>query len=81
MTQQATSVYILLRRFWMQLLLVQSLSWLSIVTLLSNNLVLAQTESSIDLVVPTGTSRPPVAPVVKSASNAPQTAPTLVKVE
>lgn len=81
MTQQTTFVYTLLRRFWMQSLLVQSLSWLSIVTLHSNNLVLAQTESSIDVVVPTGTSRPPVAPVVKSASNAPQIAPTLVKVE
>lgn len=44
-------------------------------------MVLSQTESSIDVVVPTRTSKPLAAPVVKSAPNAPQTAPAPVRVE
>ncbi len=82
MTHQTTA-HTFLRRFWLKLLLVQSLSWIGVLTLLTNNLVLAQTESSIDVIIPTTTtSKPPAAaPIVKSAPNAPQTAPDPARVE
>jgi len=65
---QRTDAYTLLRSLWLrsrsvglvQLVLLQSLSWIGVFSLFSSNLVLAQTESSIDVVVPTTTSKPPV---------------------
>lgn len=73
---QRTDAYTPLRSLWLrsrsvglvQLLLLQSLSWIGVFSLFSSNSVLAQTESSIDVVVPTTTSKPPV---VKSVPNAP----------
>lgn len=78
---QRTDAYTPLRSLWLrsrsvglaQLLLLQSLSWIGGFSLFSSNSVLAQTESSIDVVVPTTTSKPAAAPVVKSVPNAPQT--------
>lgn len=76
---QRTDAYTLLRSLWLrsrsvglaQLLVLQSLSWIGVFSLFNSNAVLAQTESSIDVVVPTTTSKPPAAPVVKSVPNAP----------
>lgn len=76
---QRPNAYTPLRSLWLrsrsvglaQLLLLQSLSWIGVFSLFSSNAVLAQTESSIDVVVPTTTSKPPAAPVVKSVPNAP----------
>lgn len=83
---QRTDAYTPLRSLWLrsrsvglaQLLLLQSLSWLGVFSLLSSNAVLAQTESSIDVVVPTTTSKPPV---VKSVPNPPQTTAAPVRGE
>lgn len=86
MTQRTNSDHKPLHRLWLQLLLVQGLSWLGVLSLLSSNLVLAQTSPSPDaVVVPTiEDSKPPVvaAPrVEKSASSIPQSAPAPARLE
>lgn len=82
---QRTDAHTPLRRFWLRSLLVQSLSWLGVLSLLSSNLVLAQTETSIDAVVaPTiQDSKPPAAaaPVEKPAPVTYQSAPAPVRHE
>ncbi len=77
MTQRTNSDHKPLHRLWLQLLLVQGLSWLGVLSLLSSNLVLAQTSPSPDaVVVPTiEDSKPPVVaapPVEKSEQPRPQ---------
>lgn len=75
---QRTDAYTILRRFWLPSLLAQSLSWIG-VSLLSSNLVLAQTQISDAVVVPTKTeSKPPAAAPVVSAP-VPQIAPAPAK--
>lgn len=72
MTQQTA------REFWGRTLLLQSLSWIGVLSYLSSGLVLAQTESSIDTIVPTiEAPKPPAAakPVRKVASIAHRAAP------
>ena len=78
MTQQTDSVHTPSRRFWLQSLPLQSLSWLGVFSLLSSNLVLAQTPSTDPVFVLTVEDSPPpvsVVPVKKAAPNKPQTAP------
>jgi len=49
MTQQTDSAHTPLGRFWLRILLVQSLSWLGVLSLFSSNLVLAQTPDAVVL--------------------------------
>lgn len=72
-------MYTPLRRFWIRLL-VQSMSCIGVLSLLSSNMVLAQTEIPDAVVVPTKTeSKSPAVPVGKP--NTSQTTPVPVRVE
>ena len=78
MTQQTDPVDTPSSRFWLRTLLLQSLSWIGVLSYLSSGLVLAQTESSIDTIVPTiEAPKPPAAakPVRKAASYTHRVAP------
>lgn len=59
-----------LNRFWLRSLFLQSMSCIGIFSLLSGNLVLAQTEATIDAIVPTNQDSQPaigaVAPIANS---------------
>ncbi len=78
---QRTDAYTILRRFWPRLL-VQSLSCIGVLSLLSSNLVFAQTKIPDAVVVPTKIeSKPPAAAPVVSVPDIPQIAPAPAKIE
>jgi len=78
MTQRNNSAHTLLSRFWLHSLLFKSMSCIGVFSLLSGNLVLAQTESPIDPVISTPsqdsqspTAAAPLGNSVPSAAPAP----------
>lgn len=80
MSKRIDSAHTPFSRFWLRLLLVQSTSWMGVLSLLSSNLVLAQTSALLDTaaVVPTvKDSKPPaIATLVnKSTPDKPQPVP------
>lgn len=79
MTQQTQPVHRSLHRLRLQLLLVQSLSWLGVFSFLSSNSVLAQTSPSLDAATEPTIDNPQ--PIVKSAPITPQIAPAPVRLE
>lgn len=82
MTQRTDSVHTHLSCLWWSLLL-KSLSFIGVLSLLSSNLVLAQTEAPPDvIIVPNSENqKPPTAATKKSVTNTPQSAPIPVKRE
>lgn len=80
MTQ--TDVHTRLRCFWWPLLL-KSLSFIGVLSLLSSNLVLAQTEAPPDVIILPNSEnqKPPTAVTKKSATDTPQSAPIPVRRE
>lgn len=82
MTQRTESAQTPLHCFWLRTLLLQSLSWIGVLSLLSSNLVLAQTSPSPDAVVVPKLEQPqpPVADATV-AKSAPDTSQSAVRLE
>lgn len=71
---QHSCVHTLLSHFWLRSLLVQSLSWLGVFSLLSSNLVLAQTSPDV-VVAPAAVNSKPQAVIPAPTSSTPQSVP------